>query len=78
MTGNNTNLDLVNMNAYIKFDENMSVCSQDIKWKRNSSLHKKIVEISTFNINSLRNHNIYCMSKLLLVFFNATLMCLPV
>ena len=28
-------LDLVNMNAYIKFDENMSSSSQDIERKRN-------------------------------------------
>ena len=31
MTCDNPKLDLVNMNAYIKFDENMSVSSQDIE-----------------------------------------------
>ena len=32
---NNPNVDLVNMNAYIKFGELMTICSQDIEWKRN-------------------------------------------
>ena len=35
MTGNNPNLDLVNMNAYIKFGEILSIVSQDIERKRN-------------------------------------------
>ena len=30
-TGNNSNLDLANMNAYIKFGEFLSICSQDIE-----------------------------------------------
>ena len=34
MACNNPKLDLVNMNAYIKFDENMSSSSQDIEQKR--------------------------------------------
>ena len=33
MTCNNPQLDLVNMNAYIKFGENMSISSQDIERK---------------------------------------------
>ena len=33
--GNNSNLDLVTMNAYIKFGEFLSICSQDIEGKRN-------------------------------------------
>ena len=32
---NNPNIDLVNMNAYIKFGELMTICSQDIEWKQN-------------------------------------------
>ena len=32
---NNLNLDLVNMNAYIKFGENLSIFSQDIERKQN-------------------------------------------
>ena len=28
---NDSKLDLVNMNAYIKFGENLSICSQDIE-----------------------------------------------
>ena len=40
MTYNNPKLDLVNINAYIKFGENMSVRSQDIVWKRNFSVNQ--------------------------------------
>ena len=32
---NNPKLDLVNMNAYIKFGEILSICSQDIEQRRN-------------------------------------------
>ena len=35
MACNNPKLDLVNMNAYIKYGENMSVSSQDIERERN-------------------------------------------
>ena len=35
MTFNNPKLDLVNMNAYIKFGEIMSICSQDTEKKPN-------------------------------------------
>ena len=31
MTANNPNLDLVKINAYIKFGKIMSICSQDIE-----------------------------------------------
>ena len=37
---NNPNLDLVNMNAYIKFGENLSICSQDIEGKQNSGVNQ--------------------------------------
>ena len=37
---NNPNLDLVNINAYIKFVEILSICSQDIKLKRNFGLNQ--------------------------------------
>ena len=40
MTCNNPKLDLVNMNAYIKFGENMSSSSQDIERKRNFSVNQ--------------------------------------
>ena len=33
MTANNPNLDLVIINSYIKFGENLSICSQDIERK---------------------------------------------
>ena len=38
MTGNNSKLDVVNMNAYIKNGEDLSICSRDIKRKRNSGV----------------------------------------
>ena len=40
MTGNNPNLDLVNMNAYIKFCEILSICFQDVEPKRNSEVNQ--------------------------------------
>ena len=36
----NPKLDLVNINAYIKFSEIMSICSQDIEQKRNFGVHR--------------------------------------
>ena len=35
MTANNPNVDLVNMNADIKFGEILLICSQDIERNRN-------------------------------------------
>ena len=35
LTGNNPKLDHVNIYAYTKFDKILSICSQDIEWKRN-------------------------------------------
>ena len=32
--------DLVNMNAYIKFGENLSICSKDIERKQNSVVNQ--------------------------------------
>ena len=32
---NNPNIDLININAYTKFSEILSICSQDIEWKLN-------------------------------------------
>ena len=40
MTCNNPNLDLVNMNAYIKFGEILSIYSQAIEWKRNFGINQ--------------------------------------
>ena len=40
MTGNSPNLDLANINAYIKFGEIPSICSQDIEWKRKSNINQ--------------------------------------
>ena len=41
MTGNNPNLDLVNMKAYIKFDDILLICSEDIELKRNSEAYQR-------------------------------------
>ena len=41
MTGKNpTNLDLVNINAFIKFGQILSICSKDIEQKRNSDINQ--------------------------------------
>ena len=40
MMCNNPNLDLINMNAYIKFSENRSICSKDIERKQNSGVNQ--------------------------------------
>ena len=40
MSCNNAKLDIVNMNAYIKFDEILSVGSQDIERKQNSDVNQ--------------------------------------
>ena len=37
---NNLNVDLVNMNVYIKFVEILSICFQDIKRKRNFGVNQ--------------------------------------
>ena len=37
---NNPNLDLINMNAYIKFSENRSIYSKDIERKQNSGINQ--------------------------------------
>ena len=43
MTGNNPNLDLVNMNAYIKFGEILLISSQDIERKWNSDANQGLL-----------------------------------
>ena len=40
MMCNNPNVDLVNMNAYIKFDEILSICSHDIERKQNFGVNQ--------------------------------------
>ena len=37
---NNPNVDLLNMNANIKFGEILSICSQDIERKRNYGVNQ--------------------------------------
>ena len=40
MMCNNPNVDVGNMNAYIKFGEILSICSQDIEQKQNLSVNQ--------------------------------------
>ena len=40
MMCNNPNAYLVNMNVYIKFGKILSICSQDIEWKRNFGVNQ--------------------------------------
>ena len=40
MTYNKPKLDLVNMNAHIKFGENLSISSKDIERKQNSGVNQ--------------------------------------
>ena len=40
MMCNNPDVDFVNMIAYIKFGEILSICSEDIEWKGNFGLNQ--------------------------------------
>ena len=40
MMCNNPNVDLVNINAYIKFGEILSICSQDFEWNENFGVNQ--------------------------------------
>ena len=42
---NNPNVDLVNLNAYIKFGETLFICSQDIEQKQNSWHSSKAITL---------------------------------
>ena len=55
MTGNNPNLDIVNMNAYITFVENLLVCSQDIQRKQNSGINQG--PYSSTNVLKMMRYN---------------------
>ena len=48
MTCNNPKLDVVNLNAYIKFGENMSICSQNIEWKRSFGVNQGTLLFTNF------------------------------
>ena len=40
MTGNNLNLDLVNINAHTKFDKILSIYSKNMGWKRKPDINQ--------------------------------------
>ena len=42
ITGNNPNLDLVNINAHSKFGQILSISSLDFEWKQNSERNSDI------------------------------------
>ena len=53
--GNNSHLDLVNMNAYIKFGEFLSICSQNIERKQNFGVikgHNSITNLRKMTCNN--------------------------
>ena len=41
MTANNPKLDLITINAYLKFGVILSICSQDIELKLNSGVNQR-------------------------------------
>ena len=56
-TGNNSNLDLVNMNAYIKLNKFLSICSQDIEWKQNFGYIKGHNSGTNLNLRTMKCAN---------------------
>ena len=40
MTGNNPNVDVVNVDVHTKFDQILSICSRDIERKQNSDINQ--------------------------------------
>ena len=55
LTRYSPNLDLVYINAYAKFDQIPSICSQDIEWKRNLDIIQ--VNDSVINLRKLIGNN---------------------
>ena len=49
---NNHKLDLVNIDAYIKVGENLSICSRDIEWKWNFGVHQGPLLWYKFSFNN--------------------------
>ena len=66
MMCNNPMLHLVNMNAYIKFGENLSICSQDIESKQNFGVNQgaQMTKKMLCNYPNLDHVNINAHSKL--------------
>ena len=54
---NNPKIDLVNMNAYIKFGEIMSICSQDIELKQNFGVNQGPYHNSRTNVLKMTGNN---------------------
>ena len=58
MTGNYPNIDLVNMHAYIKLGEILSICFQDIEQKRNSDVNQWLYSVKNFRKMTVNNPNL--------------------
>ena len=59
VTGNSPNFDVVNINAYIKFGEILSICSQDIERKQNLTSikgHNSIKNLQKLTGNNPKLH----------------------
>ena len=54
MTGNNTKLDLVNLNVYAKFGQILSIGSQDIERKLNSDVNQGLLLRQIFAKNDVQ------------------------
>ena len=73
ITGDNSNLDLVNMNAHIKFGEFLSICSHDNKQKRNfgsikdlnsgTNLRKMTCNNSKLDLVNMKAHIKFCENR---------------
>ena len=71
MTGNNPNQDLVNITAYTKFGQNLSINSKDIERRKNSDINQghnsatNLLKMTGINPNlDLVNMNAYTMYKI--------------
>ena len=56
MIRNNPTLGLVNMNAYIKVGEILSICYQDIERKLNSNVNQKAITLLQICNKMMRNN----------------------
>ena len=54
MKGNNPNLDLASINAFIKFGEILSICSHYIEGKRNTDIkgHNSVTNLRNMTSNN--------------------------
>ena len=58
MTDSNPNLDLANKNAFLKFGEIPSICSQDIELKQNFNQGLYLCNNPNLDLNNINSSNI--------------------